>query len=418
MAETLPDTIGRYRVQGILGRGAMGVVYKAVDPMIDREVAIKTIRLSLSEEELALYEARFAQEVKTVGKLNHAHIVTIYDVGRTEQFAYMAMEYIDGRELKAYLAPGRPADTATAVDLAAQIADGLAFAHARDIIHRDVKPSNVMVAVDDGRMVAKVMDFGIARAPASTVKTMTGMILGSPRYMSPEQVIGRNVGPHSDIFSLGVVLYEMLTGAAPFDADSVSSIMYQTVHVEPEAPSRVNPALPGPLDAIVARAMAKAPEERFASMRDFCRALREAGRALPEPQVLEIVPAAIAGTSTVPPVTASVPAMVATADLPASTPPAPAAGQPATAMPPAADRSPTLSREFDSLVGTLRLAELTGTAPEVTQFLRREGIAAPTAPAKTTEPPAAPPAAFPVAPAALLGTLALVAAVLAAFALR
>ena len=179
MAETHPETIGRYRVERLLGRGAMGIVYKAVDPMIDREVAIKTIRLTLSEEELALYEARFAQEVKTVGKLNHAHIVTIYDVGRTDQFAYMAMEYIEGHELKAYLKAGVPTDPATAVDLVAQVADGLAFAHAKDIIHRDVKPSNVMVAVDDGRMVAKVMDFGIARAPSSTVRTMTGMILGS-----------------------------------------------------------------------------------------------------------------------------------------------------------------------------------------------------------------------------------------------
>ena len=178
-----------------------GVVYKAIDPMIDREVAIKTIKLSLSEEELALYEARFAQEIKTVGKLNHPHIVTIYDVGRTEQFAYMAMEFIEGRELRDYLVPGQPLDVSIAVDLVAQVADGLAFAHAREIVHRDVKPSNVMVAETEDGLVAKITDFGIARVPASAVKTMTGMIVGSPRYMSPEQVIGKNVGPRSDIFS-------------------------------------------------------------------------------------------------------------------------------------------------------------------------------------------------------------------------
>src|SRR6185369_18024259 len=149
----------------------------------------------------------------------------------------------------------------------AQTAEGLAFAHARDIVHRDVKPSNVMILFDDDRMVAKVTDFGIARAPSSKVKTMTGLILGSPRYMSPEQVVGKNVGPRSDVFSLGVVLYEMLAGAAPFDADSVSSIMYQTVHVREEPLRKANAEIPEALEAIVARALAKSLDERYATMK-------------------------------------------------------------------------------------------------------------------------------------------------------
>ena len=297
MAPPRIETIGRYKVLGVLGKGAMGIVYKGVDPVIDREVAIKTIRLALSAEELAQYEARFAQEIKTVGKLTHPHIVPIYDVGRTEHFAYMALEFIDGRDLKAYMAGGKPLDVAATLDLVAQVADGLAFAHSRDIVHRDVKPSNVMVARTEDAMVAKIMDFGIARGPASMLKTQTGLILGSPRYMSPEHVTGKNIGPHSDIFSLGVLLYEMLTGLPPFDAESVTSIMYQTVNVPEQAPSTRNRAVAAELDALVARALAKKPEERFATMREFHRALREMLKALPAPGLLPLPAAPATQTS-------------------------------------------------------------------------------------------------------------------------
>ena len=397
MSEAFPEYIGRYKVLKLLGKGAMGIVYKAVDPAIDREVAIKTIKVSLEEEELALYEARFAQEIKTVGKLNHPHIVPIYDVGRTEQFAYMAMEFIDGQELKAYMMGGKPLHVPSAVDLVAQVADGLAFAHAREIVHRDVKPSNIMVAIDDGRMVAKVMDFGIARAPSSAVKTQTGMIVGSPRYMSPEQVIGKNIGPRSDVFSLGVVLYEMLTGIAPFDADTVSSIMYQTVHVREEPCSKANTDVAPPLDAIVAKALAKNPDERYPTMKDFYRALRETLKGLPEPVVLAVPEV-------------KVPVRPVDTDIAIED----------------GDRPRTLSSSFSSLAGTRRLAELTGGTedPAITMFLKRNpDDAPPRKPSSATSTgtmrdllaqrtgAAAPPAKrpFPVVPAALLGTLGAIA---------
>ena len=364
MAEAHPATIGRYQVTGVLGKGAMGIVYKAVDPVIDRVVAIKTIRLTLSDEELAFFEARFAQEIKTVGKLNHPHIVTIYDVGRTDDYAYMAMEFIEGPELK-MLMGGQPLHVATSVDLIAQTAEGLAFAHSRDIVHRDVKPSNVMIVFDDDGMVAKITDFGIARAPASAVKTMTGMILGSPRYMSPEQVVGKNVGPRSDIFSLGVVLYEMLTGVAPFDADSVSSIMYQTVHVREEPPSRVNPEIPPALEAIVARALAKAADERYATMKEFARALRDVAKELPAPlMTLPIVP-----PSARPP-----------------TFPQAETGPPAPEVVPTHAGNP-VSDEIDSVAATMRLAAMTDTAVDVTRIVRRSDLEA----AAPEEPPAPPP---------------------------
>jgi eukaryotic-like serine/threonine-protein kinase len=271
------ETLGRYKILSTIGTGAMGVVYKAVDPMIDRTVAIKTVNLALSSDEIIEYEARFQQEIKAAGKLNHPNIVTIYDVGRADTFAYMAMEFLEGREIKEILATGeRPAVT-DAVDWIAQSALGLASAHDYDIIHRDVKPSNIMV-IKGG--IAKITDFGIARMTASAVKTMTGLILGSPRYMSPEQVIGRDLDYRTDIFSLGVVLYETLTGVPPFDGDNVNAIMYATVNTAPIPPSQLNPGVPEILDLIVAKALAKAVDERYKSMREFAHDLNEVRRQL------------------------------------------------------------------------------------------------------------------------------------------
>src|ERR1043165_4707242 len=179
------STLGRYKVISEIGQGAMGVVYKAVDPIIDRTVAIKTINLNLSKTELEEYEARFQQEIKAAGRLNHPNIVTIYDVGKTDEVAYMAMEFLNGRELKDILAAGTRLDVETTVELMLQVADGLADAHEHGVVHRDIKPSNIMVIDLPNGVFAKITDFGIARMPGSAVKTMTGIVLGSPRYMSP-----------------------------------------------------------------------------------------------------------------------------------------------------------------------------------------------------------------------------------------
>ena len=262
MPEPQLEILGRYKILRVIGRGAMGIVYEAIDPDIDRIVAIKTINLMLSPEEMVQYEARFKQEIKAAGKLNHPNIVTIYDVGKTDNMAYMAMEFISGCELKDLLKAGTALPIDVALDIVSQAAEGLAFAHSRDIIHRDVKPANIMLLENEDGLVAKITDFGIARMPASAVKTMTGMVMGSPRYMSPEQVVGRNLSARSDIFSLGVVLYETLTGIAPFESDTISSIMYQTVHVAEQPPSYLNPKLDPELDAIVAKALAKSPDDR------------------------------------------------------------------------------------------------------------------------------------------------------------
>lgn len=280
MTENKLEVLGRYKILDIVGRGAMGVVYKAVDPVIDRVVAIKTVNLSLSHDDLEEYEARFQQEIKAAGRLNHPNIVTIYDVGRTDQVAYMAMEFLEGQELKDILAAGERPNVEATVDLMAQVADGLAFAHEREVVHRDIKPSNIMIVKVPNGVLAKITDFGIARMPASAVKTMTGMILGSPRYMSPEQVIGKTIDSRSDIFSLGVVLYETLTGIAPFDGDNVNAIMYATVNTNPVPPSTLNPVVPTMLDLIVAKALAKAIDDRYQAMREFSADLREVKRLI------------------------------------------------------------------------------------------------------------------------------------------
>ena len=345
------ETLGRYKILSIIGQGAMGVVYKAVDPMIDRTVAIKTVNLSLSKDELAEYELRFQQEIKAAGRLNHPNIVTIYDVGRTDEMAYMAMEFLEGKELKDILAEGERPAVLTTVDIVAQVAEGLGFAHDSDVIHRDVKPSNIMI-VRGGH--AKITDFGIARMPASAVKTMTGLILGSPRYMSPEQVIGRNLDYHTDIFSLGVVLYETLTGIPPFDGDNVNAIMYATVNSIPPPPSQKNADVPTMLDLIVAKALAKTTDERYQSMREFAADLGQVKRMLAAKQPSG---AAIATFAKQSPPTAK---PVSLESL----------GVSRYQTEPAEEVKPLkLSKGFDSFSATLKLAAMTNQTDEFKQYI-------------------------------------------------
>lgn len=269
--------LGRYRIEGELGRGAMGVVYRAVDPLLERPVAVKTVNLSEAGDEAAEFDARFQQEAKAAARLAHPNVITVYDVGRQGQVAFMAMEFLEGRDLREIMADRPRLPVAEAIGIAAQVADGLAYAHERGVVHRDIKPANIMVL---GGGLAKIMDFGIARLRVSDVRTRTGVLLGSPKYMSPEQVLGQGADGRSDLFSLGVVLYEMLTGAAPFSGDSVSNLMHQIATASTPAPSRFNSEVPPLLDLVVAKALAKKPEERYQSGAQFAADLRECGAGL------------------------------------------------------------------------------------------------------------------------------------------
>jgi eukaryotic-like serine/threonine-protein kinase len=253
------ERIGRYRIVSEIGRGAMGIVYKGEDEGLGRSVAIKTILASMDTTEQAGYLARFKQEAKALGGLNHPSIITVFEFGDERGVAYLAMEYLEGREVRDLIAQ-RSLDLASAVDIAAQVADGLAFAHGRGVVHRDIKPGNVMV-MEGNR--AKIMDFGIARVRTSDLKTQTGLMLGSPRYMSPEQVFGRPVDHRSDIFSLGLVLYEMIAGTPPFGGNDIHQIMYQICNGTAAPPSAANPAVTRALDIIVARALEKDVAARY-----------------------------------------------------------------------------------------------------------------------------------------------------------
>jgi serine/threonine-protein kinase len=383
------STLGRYKVISEIGQGAMGTVYKAVDPIIDRTVAIKTINLNLSRQELEEYEARFQQEIKAAGRLNHPNIVTIYDVGKTESVAYMAMEFLEGSELKDMIASGNLPPSDQIVDIISQVADGLWFAHQQDIVHRDVKPSNIMVLKGG---IAKITDFGIARLPNSAVKTMTGLILGSPRYMSPEQVIGKTIDARSDIFSLGVVLYEALTGIAPFDGDNVNAIMYATVNTTPPPPSSHNRGLPPMLDLIAAKAMAKLLEDRYQSIKELADDLREVRRQM------DATRPAAALKATTAPVMPRVTAVAAPAERHVDT-----ATIPLDSVKETDEQAKPLSlaKTFDSFDATLRLAAMTDQTGEfrdyisATQKMRAyrgkiEG-ASPLAPKAPPPPPAPPP---------------------------
>ena len=266
--------LGRYRILGELGRGAMGVVYRAVDPLIEREVALKTLHKELPEDVIDEVRARFLREARSAGRLNHPNIVTIFDVGQEGDAAYIAMELLEGPSLHQMLKERQPIPFHSVADLIAQVADALHHAHQFSIVHRDVKPANVVVVSRTGR--AKLTDFGVAYIPASDV-TQNGSALGSPRYMAPEQVLGQPIDARTDIFSLGVVLYELLARRTPFvwPGDTTVYALMQRIAGEPHPPLRqVDPAIPAGFDRIIDRALAKRPQDRYQSASEFASDLR------------------------------------------------------------------------------------------------------------------------------------------------
>jgi len=262
-------TLGRYEIVKELGKGAMGTVYLGKDPKINREVAIKTMALSqeFEPDELEEVKERFFREAETAGMLNHPNIVTIFDAGDEHDLAYIAMEYLNGTDLSAYTKPGKLFPKAAVLKIIGKVAEALNYAHAQGVIHRDIKPANIMMLKNK---TIKVTDFGIARITASS-KTKTGVVLGTPSYMSPEQLSGKHVDGRSDLFSLGVMLYEMLCGVRPFRGDSMATLMFQIAN-EPHPDIREHcPELPESVSKLIDRALAKESESRFATGNDMVR---------------------------------------------------------------------------------------------------------------------------------------------------
>jgi CHASE2 domain-containing sensor protein/predicted Ser/Thr protein kinase len=272
--------LGRYQIEKELGKGAMGIVYLGRDPKIGRTVAIKTLALSAEFEGAELTEARerFFREAETAGRLQHPHIVTIFDAGEEQDLAYIAMEFLQGRDLMEHTRPGQLLPVNTVLEIGERVALALDHAHSQEVVHRDIKPANVMYDAATGSV--KVTDFGIARITTSS-RTKTGMVLGTPSFMSPEQLSGQHVDGRSDLYSLGVMLYQMLTGELPLRGDSMAALMYQIANQEPRRVCDLRPELSPQLADILSRALAKSPSQRYQTGGELAAELQGV-RALPE----------------------------------------------------------------------------------------------------------------------------------------
>ncbi|HSD54701.1 MAG TPA: serine/threonine-protein kinase [Burkholderiales bacterium] len=267
--------LGKYQIRRELGKGAMGVVYEGYDPMIDRVVALKTIRAeNLQGEDAQEQLARFRREAQAAGRLTHPNIVGIYDFGDDAGTYFIAMEFVRGRELQSYLEANERFAMHDIVRVMGQLLEALDYSHRHGVVHRDIKPSNIIILADG---TAKVADFGIARVESSNL-TQAGMVLGTPSYMSPEQFMGQTVDGRSDLFSAGVILYQLLTGEKPFTG-SVTTIMHKVLQEEPLPPSKLNVQVPRAFDAVIRKALAKRPDERYQTARELADAIRQAAAA-------------------------------------------------------------------------------------------------------------------------------------------
>jgi serine/threonine-protein kinase len=264
-------SVGRYQILQELGKGSMGLVYKALDPKINRMLAIKTIRFSDEFDEDVIHEIkeRFFREAEIAGKLSHPSIVIIYDVGEDRDLTYMAMEFLEGDDLEKFISKRTLLPLRKVLDVVGNVADALDYAHREGVIHRDIKPANIMMLRSGG---VKVTDFGIAKAISSS-RTKTGVILGTPNYMSPEQIMGQKIDQRSDIFSLGVLFYQLLSGELPFHGDNLSSLLYQITQVKPAPIRNHDPRIPRACEQILEKALTKNPEGRFKNAGEMRRLL-------------------------------------------------------------------------------------------------------------------------------------------------
>jgi len=272
------DKIGKYKILGILGKGGMGIVYKALDPDIEREVAIKTIRFDTLSEGTQKDDliARFIREARAAGKMVHPNIVTIYEVGREMDLTYIVMQYVEGQSLQALIDAGKKFSLQEIAEMMGLVGDALDYAHQGGIIHRDIKPANILMDKSGKPFLA---DFGVARMESSTM-TQSGTTVGTLSYMSPEQITGQSIDGRSDLFALGIILYELLSGKKPFFGDNISTIVYQIVHEQPRRIREINADLPAGYDVVIQKILAKNPDDRYATGRALVTALENAEKIL------------------------------------------------------------------------------------------------------------------------------------------
>jgi len=265
--------LGRYEVEKELGKGAMGTVYLGKDPKIGRIVAIKTLALAqeFDEDELEEVKQRFFREAKTAGRLSHPYIVTIFDAGEEHDLAYIAMEFLKGHDLGHHIKADKLLDIRTVLGIAVRTAEGLAYAHKQGVVHRDIKPSNIMYEPASNSI--KITDFGIARITDSS-KTKTGMVLGTPSYMSPEQLAGKKIDGRSDLFSLGVMLFQLLSGSLPFQADSMASLMFKITNQEVPDIKTVRADISDAIASVIRKALIKNTEQRYQSGTELANDLK------------------------------------------------------------------------------------------------------------------------------------------------
>jgi eukaryotic-like serine/threonine-protein kinase len=372
-----PEKLGKYELRGTLGRGAMGIVYDGWDPLIDRRVAIKTVRLvDADDEETAEALARFKREAQAAGRLTHPNIVAVYDYGEVNDIAFIVMEFASGKSLKTVLDEQKRLPPRDAVRIMEQVLAGLAYSHGRGVVHRDIKPGNIII-VEGGQV--KIADFGIARIESSSM-TSVGTVMGTPAYMPPEQFLGEPVDARSDLYAAGVMAFQLLSGKRPYEG-SMTTIMQKVLNAERPPPVSSSSDVPAAFDAVVARAMARIPADRFASADEFAAALRAAlaqsesnpvASLLGDDEDATVVVSAQRGPTPVP----------ARPDAAAKLP-APSAKQPVA---PAAKRG----RIMPLVLGGVALVAVAGAGGA---FMLLRGGSAPVTAPPTTTPPKSPPQA-------------------------
>jgi serine/threonine-protein kinase len=388
--------LGKYEIRRRIGTGAMGIVYEGWDPGIGRRVAIKTLKQDLLDSpESADVLARFRREAQAAGRLNHPNIVAVHELGESDGIMYIAMEYVDGRELKDFCDRGERFPLGQAVRIVCALLAALDVAHAAGVVHRDIKPGNIFLVGNDG---IKVGDFGVARVESSEL-TQAGSVLGTPSYMSPEQISGQVVDGRADLFSAGVILYQLLTGERPFQGTSLATIMHKLLKEEPTPPSVINVHVPPAFDAVITKALAKRPEGRYQTGAEFAAAIQAAaGQTAPavshdEPMIVDTATIALT-----PPAGSTAPARPAPA-APASLPPreTPPVRPTQPSRTPAPPPLPTARSKSNTGALTILVGLLVVSAGALWWWLMGMPLPFATRPATSTETPAAPASGTPTA---------------------